>query len=393
MFLFLSKATGALVAAALLLFTARRWVYLWAAGWRALPAPPPPDPLPAVLLLVPARDEAANLPACVDALAVLDYPPDRLRVVFVDDGSRDDGHRLLADRVAARPGWALLRLPAGRGKAAALNAALDRFPEGELVVVVDADDRPAPDALRALVRPFADPAVGAVTGRRRVANPLASPAAGQAALEALVHQEITLRARDRLDLAPPLLGSNCAYRRAALDAMGGFTPGALLEDSDLTVRLALAGWRLRFAPAALSRHEAPVTFRAYWRQHTRWAHGFGDVAGAHLGPVLRQPGLRLALRLELVLFSLGYLDRAALLAGLVLWPLAPGPLGMAIALYLIMPVVQVIVALRRDGTAAPWRAVVWLPAFLALEGAMALTGLARAALRRPRVWRRRVVPA
>ncbi|MFQ5612684.1 MAG: glycosyltransferase [Anaerolineae bacterium] len=391
--LLLSLASG-FAASILLLFTARRWLFILSA---LLPGGRPPPraeaDLPPVLLLVPVRNEAAELPDLLAALDRLDYPARRLQVVLIDDGSTDGGGQILAQWAGPRPNWQTLSLAQNRGKARALNAALARFPEGEIVAVFDADERPEPGALQHLVRPFASPTVGGVSGRRAASNPLASPAASYTAFEGLVHQLITMRAKDRLKLAPALLGANCAYRRSALAGAGNFKPGALLEDSDLTVRLARAGWDIRFEPRAVSYHRLPRTVGGYWRQHRRWARGFNEVAREQAGPTLTDRRLSPALRLELLAFSLGYLDRLALLGGAVLALLhrrSRRLLGRAIALSLLTPFCQTLAALAVD-RAPPvmWARVVWLPVFFGLDLAMAASGLWGTLRGTPQTWEER----
>ena len=164
------------------------------------------------------------------------------------------------------------------GKANALNAGLRQWPQGDLVMVYDADARPQPDSLRQIVAAFDDPLVAGAGGLIRPRNGLATPSATYSAIERLVHQQVTLRAKDRLDLRPAILGSHCAYRRSDLQAAGGFPGGAFLEDSQLTVDFARGGRRTRFLPGALATDHVPETLRGYWRQHVRWGRGFHEVA-------------------------------------------------------------------------------------------------------------------
>jgi cellulose synthase/poly-beta-1,6-N-acetylglucosamine synthase-like glycosyltransferase len=257
------------------------------------------------------------------------------------------------------------------------------------VAVFDADERPQPAALRQLVQPFIDRTVGGVSGRRAVSNSLATPAAGYTTFEGLVHQFITLQAKDRLNLAPALLGANCAYRREALRQLDGFQPGALLEDTDLTVRLARAGWRTRFAADAISRHRVPQTVSGYWRQHTRWARGFNDVARAQGIDLLRDGRLSLPLRLELLTFALGYLDRLALLAaGLLV--LKQRWLALPLLLSLFTPLLQIVAALKLSNQPpALWARIGWVPLFFGLDAAMAVTGAWNTLRRAPRRWENR----
>jgi biofilm PGA synthesis N-glycosyltransferase PgaC len=132
------------------------------ARWRPLPSPRAAaagDDLPTVSIVIAARNEAARLPARIENLLALDYPADRRQIIVVSDGSSDDTLRVLAacgtavEAIAAPP----------RGKAAALNAGVARA-TGTILVFADARQMFAPDALRELVAPFTDPAIGGVTG-------------------------------------------------------------------------------------------------------------------------------------------------------------------------------------------------------------------------------------
>lgn len=374
----------------LVLFAVRRVVFTLTL-WREPPPAPELAAWPAVLILVPARNEGRTLPGLLAALEQLDYPAERRRVVLIDDGSTDGTAALMAAAAQARPGWRALGWPASVGKPQALNQALAAEPFGEIVYIFDADHRPRPDCLRAAVCAFADPRVAGVSGRTVPRNPLASPVAYYAAVELLVHQTITMRGKDILGLGPALLGSNNGYRRSALEAAGGFRAGAFLEDSDLTLTLQRAGWTLRFLPEAVATLEVPFTVRGFVRQHLRWGRGFNDVARAHLPALITDPGLPKALRLELMLFALGYLDRLALLASLaVLAAGAPTAAGLALfnlALGLGLPWLQIAAALWRDR--APrmmWRLLPWVPVMFVVDAGTAAASAALTVLNRPRLW-------
>ena len=137
---------------------------LLAAWARLRPRPLPPaaaaaDDVPHVSIVIAARNEASRLPARIDNLLALDYPADRRQIIVVSDGSTDDTLGALA-----RFGTAVetIAVPAC-GKAAALNAGVSRA-TGTILVFADARQMFAPDAVRELVAPFADPAIGGVTG-------------------------------------------------------------------------------------------------------------------------------------------------------------------------------------------------------------------------------------
>ena len=123
-----------------------------------------PELLPTVSLIVPAYDEEEVIAAKVANALSLDYPRGRLQIVVASDGSTD----ATAERARAAGADLVLELPPG-GKVAALNAAAEQA-SGEVLAFSDANSAWAPDALRQLVAPFADPQVGYVCGQVRFTN-------------------------------------------------------------------------------------------------------------------------------------------------------------------------------------------------------------------------------
>jgi biofilm PGA synthesis N-glycosyltransferase PgaC len=131
------------------------------AKWRPRPFPTSPDPAavpPRISIVMAARDEGRRLPARIENLLALDYPSDRRQIIIVSDGSTDGTLDVLSQfgdvEVLAAPPC---------GKAAALNLGVAHA-TGDILIFADARQMFAPDALRALVAPFADPAIGGVTG-------------------------------------------------------------------------------------------------------------------------------------------------------------------------------------------------------------------------------------
>lgn len=392
----------------LVLFTLRRWLFLFIAlchkqrnsiyqevGWSNRVLPDCDTPL-TVLIVAPFFNEQQALPVCLRYIQQLDYPQSLQSVLLVDDGSTDDSGRIAQTFASTIPHWTYLRLPANVGKAAALNEAIRHYPRISFLVVYDADERPQPDSLRYLLTGFTNERVGGVTGRRVISNGLRSAAATYATYENLVHQHITCQAKDSLHLYPPLLGSNCAYRLTALTAVGGFRPGAALEDSDLTVRLARAGWHTRYLPQAISTTTAPETLVGYGAQHRRWARGFGEVSSSEFRVLSgggQVSGFRvqvsgLLARLELFLFATGYLDRLALTVVMLGWLSQYGRASHArrtthhaISLTLLTPLIQIITALWLEKSAAAyWFRLIILPFFFLLDILTASLGIGQSLL-------------
>ncbi len=386
------------ITAILLVFTFRRILFTLAILPASDPASEHPKPdhgcLPEVLILVPCRDEQSVIPGLCQALAQLDYPRERFQVVLIDDASTDGTGLVMEQQAAERPGWHVLPFSSNVGKARALNIALDRFPSGEVVYIFDADHRPDPQALRRGVQYFFAPGVAAVTGFTQIINPLVSPSAFYSTVESYTNQLVTMRAKDRLGLAPALLGSNCAYRRELLVALGGFRNGAFSEDSDLTITFYRAGYRIRFAHDAISSQQVPQSMDGYLKQHIRWGRGLNDVAKVHAWKILTDRELPLPLRVELLLFAAGYLDRLALLSALLITTLSYFlgsalvlPLLAVILLSLVTPLGQIVALfLKERMDRAMWVRLPLIPVFFALDIFAAIRSMLETLSNQPRLW-------
>ena len=123
--------------------------------------------LPTVSMIIPVHNEATRIERKIANTLALDYPADCMEVLFVSDGSTDGTVSMISSKVDAR--FTLIDLPERRGKAAALNAGLARV-SGEIIVFTDASIALAPESIRAIVKPFADPHVGCVSGEDHIAD-------------------------------------------------------------------------------------------------------------------------------------------------------------------------------------------------------------------------------
>jgi GT2 family glycosyltransferase len=268
---------------------------------------------PSVALLVAAHDEAPSLGRLLATIERLDWPRNRLHVVLADDGSTDGTWEHMQSWAEANEGARALRLDRV-GKSQALNAALTAAPAAEIVVAVDADLRLAPDYLRRLVPAFRDPEVAAASAFVAPADPDASLVARYAALETWVHQLVTAAGKDRLALNPPTFAGS-AYRRSALEEVGGFPPATAGDDVGASAALTRAGWRTCFVRRARADHLLAHGVADYWRQHLRWGRNVFEAgrAGARSGSAAGRPR-----RVELGLAAVGYGDRIAFAGALVL---------------------------------------------------------------------------
>ncbi|MGI5166222.1 bifunctional polysaccharide deacetylase/glycosyltransferase family 2 protein [Spirillospora sp. CA-253888] len=229
--------------------------------------PEPGGPAPGVSVIVPAYNEELGIAATVRSLLDTDHPGP-LEVIVVDDGSTDR----TADIVAALdlPGVRLARKPNG-GKPSALNAGIAAA-HAEVLVLVDGDTVFQRDTLRHLVAPLADPAVGAVSGNTKVANRRGLLGRWQH-IEYVIGFNLDRRMFDVLGCMPTIPGAIGAFRRRALLSAGGVHDDTLAEDTDLTMAISRAGWRVVYEENALAWTEAPASLRQLWRQRYRWCYG------------------------------------------------------------------------------------------------------------------------
>jgi cellulose synthase/poly-beta-1,6-N-acetylglucosamine synthase-like glycosyltransferase len=217
-------------------------------------------------VIVPAYNEKEGIEAAVRSLAGGDYP--EIEVVVVDDGSTDGTADLVeALRLAnAR----VIRVPNG-GKSNALNTGI-ALARHDLIITVDGDTVFEPESIRMLVQPFASPAVGAVAGNVKVGNRKNLVALWQH-IEYVIGFNLDRRLYEVLGCMPTVPGAIGAFRRAALAEVGGISDETLAEDTDVTMALCRAGWRVVYEERAKAWTEAPATLEQLYKQRYRWSYG------------------------------------------------------------------------------------------------------------------------
>ncbi|MDX3074954.1 bifunctional polysaccharide deacetylase/glycosyltransferase family 2 protein [Streptomyces sp. MI02-7b] len=267
-------AAGALAVlrAAAVLVAARRHVRMRRTTW----GPPVTEP---VSVIVPAYNESAGIEAAVRSLLASDHP---VEIIVVDDGSTD-GTADLVDSLGL-PSVRVFRQP-NAGKPAALNTGIAAASH-DLLVMVDGDTVFEPDAVRALVQPFADHRVGAVSGNAKVINRGGLLGRWQH-IEYVVGFNLDRRLFDLAECMPTVPGAVGAFRRGALLRVGGVSDATLAEDTDLTMALCRDGWRVVYQEDAVAWTEAPASLGTLWRQRYRWCYGTLQAMWKHRGALLQ----------------------------------------------------------------------------------------------------------
>jgi len=263
----LSVLLSALFVVAIAVGLVRSVTLTWLA-LRAQPAEPPPPVDELISVLIPAYNEARVIEASVNR--VLASRGVRLEVIVIDDGSKDETSAIVERAFAGEPRVRLLTLPNG-GKARALNRGLE-LASGRILVALDADTQFEPETIARLARWFADPAIGAVAGNAKVGNRVNLVTRWQA-VEYVTAQNLERRALAGVNAIMVVPGAIGAWRRAALEEVGGYPVDTLAEDQDLTIAIQRAGWRIANDTEAVAWTESPQTFRGLARQRFRWAFG------------------------------------------------------------------------------------------------------------------------
>ena len=223
---------------------------------------------PSVSVVIAAYNEEKVIVQTVQSLLECGYP--RLQVIVVDDGSKDATFAIASGTFMDDPRVLVVHKENG-GKATALNRGIEEA-TGEILISLDADTLFAPDTVTKLVRHFADPKVGAVSGNVRVGNTHNIWTRWQA-LEYITSQNFDRRGYDLLNCITVVPGAVGALRREAVRQVGGYTHDTLAEDTDLTWKLRRAGWRIENESSAMAYTEAPETMKNLAKQRFRWAFG------------------------------------------------------------------------------------------------------------------------
>ncbi|MCM4084826.1 bifunctional polysaccharide deacetylase/glycosyltransferase family 2 protein [Paractinoplanes hotanensis] len=235
----------------------------------------------AVTIVVPAFNEAKTIEPAVRSLAGSVHPG--VEVIVVDDASTDGTGRVVdglqLDNVR------VIRTPSG-GKASALNTGV-AFARNDLIVMVDADTVVEAEAIHRLVQPFADPRIGAVSGNVKVGNRHGLLGIWQH-IEYVVGFNLDRRLYDMLGCIPTIPGALGAFRRQAIADAGGLQVDTLAEDTDLTIAVHRAGWRVVFEESARAWTEAPTGLRQLWRQRYRWSFGTMQALWKHRHAVIER---------------------------------------------------------------------------------------------------------
>jgi len=241
--------------------------------------PNPPqhfDELPMVTVQLPIFNEQFVIDRLIEAICAMDYPSDKLEIQVLDD-STDETQAVasgIVDRYAAlgHPIVYIHRTNRHGYKAGALDAGL-KVAKGEFVAIFDADFVPPTDWLMKVIHHFAEPHIGMVQTRWTHMNKSYNMLTQIEAILLDGHFVLEHGARVRSDDYFNFNGTAGMWRIQAIKDGGGWQHDTLTEDTDLSYRSQLAGWKFKYLPEVECPSELPIEMTAFKTQQARWAKG------------------------------------------------------------------------------------------------------------------------
>lgn len=259
------------------------------------------EDLPIVTVQLPIFNERFVVERLIDSICAFDWPKDKLEIQVLDD-STDDTVQISAAKVEAMrlQGFDihhLHRMDRSGYKAGALAAATEQA-RGEFLAVFDADFVPKPDFLRRTMHHFTDERVGFVQSRWSYLNRgygMLTEGMGMLMDGHFVLEQIT---RSRGGYMFNFNGTGGIWRRQAIAAAGGWGDDTICEDTDLSYRTYMAGYRGVYLRSVDSPSELPVQITALKSQQHRWAKGLTECLLKLMPLVWRNKQLSLRQKLE-----------------------------------------------------------------------------------------------
>ncbi|HEX6467422.1 MAG TPA: glycosyltransferase [Terriglobales bacterium] len=232
--------------------------------------------LPRVTVQLPIFNEQFVVDRLVEAICRLDYPKDKLDIQVLDDSTDETAEvaHAVVQRYAAlgNPIFYLHRSNRYGFKAGALQEGL-RTAKGEFVAIFDADFVPPEDWLLKVVHHFAEPQIGMVQTRWTHLNRDYSFLTNVEAILLDGHFVLEHGGRSRSDVFFNFNGTAGMWRRQAIEDAGGWEHDTLTEDTDLSYRAQLKGWKFKYLQNVECPAELPIEMTAFKTQQARWAKG------------------------------------------------------------------------------------------------------------------------
>lgn len=236
------------------------------------------DECPTVSILIPAHNEAKVIGRTVLSMLALNYPHDKLEIIVINDNSSDKSSEILSDIQEKYKDRKLkvintTKENGGKGKSNALNIGFKES-TGDFIAIYDADNTPENNALRLLATTIVgDDKLGAVTGKFRTRNKNVNLLTRFINIETLSFQWMSTGGRWKLFKLCMIPGTNFIVRRSIIEKIGGWDDKALAEDTEISFRIYMMGYIIKFLPQAVTWEQEPQTLAVWFKQRSRWVKG------------------------------------------------------------------------------------------------------------------------
>lgn len=231
---------------------------------------------PSCSILIPAHNEEKVIGTTIESMLQLEYPKDKLQIIIINDGSSDNTKNIIKHYASLDARVQLFDIPkgeGGKGKARTLNLGIKQA-KGDIIAIYDADNTPDKDSLRYLVAQLLDnKELGAVIGKFRTVNKKATLLTRFINIETLSFQLMLQAGRWQMHGISTLPGTNFVIWNHLIKKLGGWDEEALTEDSELSIRIYEAGYKIKFIPYAITYEQEPQKWGVWIRQRMRWVRG------------------------------------------------------------------------------------------------------------------------
>ena len=328
--------------------------------------------LPFVSMIVPAYNEAKVLARSIESMLALDYPKDRIELLYIYEAkSSDNTEEVIKSYASKDPRVVPVRRDSSRGgKGAAANDGI-QMARGKVIGSFDADHSLEPDALKKAVCSLEEENVVCVRGRCRTINKREGVIPMVAGIERDIFDSLDIYARQGLGGFTFFSGGHAFFKRGVFDTLGLFSEEVLVEDIDYSLKIHRAGLDIRVDPSIVSWEESPSSLGAWWSQRKRWTRGWMQCTRLYLKDLMASRNISLVKKLDigfllvmtilLILMILNYPLVLLSWFGLSMASLYPASIllifGILIAISPFLAITMVVIKDFRKGERLRWKEI------------------------------------
>ena len=314
---------------------------------------------PSCSILIPAHNEAMVIGDTIESMLKIIYPEDKLQIIVINDGSTDSTKKIIESYAEKDRRVQLFDIPkgeGGKGKSRTLNIGMNAA-KGEIIAVYDADNTPDKDSLRYLVAQLIQhKELGAVLGKFRTVNKDKNWLTRFINIETLSFQSMLQAGRWQMHNIATLPGTNFVMWNWLIKKLNGWDEEALTEDSELSIRIYQAGYKIKFIPYAITYEQEPESWRVWIKQRMRWVRGNNYVISKFAKQLTKFKNKRLAFDI-LYTLALYYVFFAAIIISDLLFIIGllnlvsislPGPYTFVWIMAMVLFIFEIMLAISYD---------------------------------------------